>query len=323
MEPLLSVIIVSWNTRELLHKCLTSLYSARSREDDQIIVVDNASSDGSGEMVQQAFPAIELIVSERNLGFALANNYALDFARGKYVLFLNPDTEVQHGAIEALIQHLDTHQEAGAIGTTLLNPDGTLQLYCNRYYGLWHSLRHNWIVAKLLRQQGMACTQRPGELRSVGWMLGACLAIRRSVLEQVGGFDPRFFVYGEEMDLQYRIKKSGWEVVYVPSPGVIHFGGRSTTQAGLIASLHEYRGRWIFVRKHYANPIAVAYLLKTMAGLVVGMIYWGARVRARSTPAAGRQLHTYYRLFAWHLGGCRALPVPAIAPTPQTGELHL
>ena len=320
MDPVLSVIIVSWNTRELLRKCLRSLERVRAMENAQVMVVDNASSDGSGRMVRTEFPWVDLIASERNLGFAAANNRALGFVRGRYVLFLNPDTEVREGVIDALVRYLDDHPEAGAVGTTLLNPDGTLQLYCNRYYTFWHSLKHNRIVARLTQQHGMACTQRLGQPRNVEWMLGACLAVRTRALEEVGAFDPRFFVYGEEMDLQYRIKKAGWGIVYVPSPGVVHYSRQSTRQAGLAGSLHEYRGRWLFARKHYRRPATVALLTKTISGLVAGMVYWAAMAAIRCRPEAGLHLRTYWQLFAWHLAGCPAPSAPRLVPVPKSRE---
>ena len=141
-------------------------------------------------------------------------------------------------------------------------------------------------------------------------MIGACLIVRRRVLEDVGGFDPNFFVYGEEIDLQYRVKKAGWRLVYVPSRGILHHGGQSAKQAGVAASLHDYRGRWLFVRKHYPPLSIAAYLMKTLLGLIVWMGYWGTLSVARSTPDAARQSRDYLQLLAWHLGGRGGLAAP-------------
>jgi N-acetylglucosaminyl-diphospho-decaprenol L-rhamnosyltransferase len=313
-SPIVSVVIVSWNTRELLRRCLTSLRRVCDLADVQVIVVDNASSDGSARLVRDEFPWVELIANERNVGFGSGNNIALPRARGEYVLFLNPDTEVNDGAIDALALYLDEHPEAGIVGTTLLDADGSLQLYCNRYPSAWHSLRHNPVVARLTNQRAMMCTQRARQVRSVDWMLGACLMVRSSVLQQVGAFDPRFFVYGEEIDLQYRIRQAGWDVVYVPSPGVVHLGGQSIGQIGVAGSLHQYRGRWLFVRKHYPPASVAAHLAKTLSGLVAGLMYWSAVAATRLRPQASDQLRAHWRLCAWHLRGCASPTPPTLAP---------
>jgi len=311
--PIVSVVIVSWNTRELLRRCLVSLQQTCALDDVQVIVVDNASSDGSAKLVGETFPWVELIANERNVGFGVGNNMALPRVCGEYVLFLNPDTEVRDGAIDALALYLDEHPEAGIVGTTLLDADGSLQLYCNRFPSAWHSLRHNPLVARLTNQRAMVCTQRDREVRSVDWMLGACLMVRWSVLQEVGAFDPRFFVYFEEIDLQYRIRQAGWDVVYVPSPGVVHLGNQSIGQIGVAASLHQYRGRWLFVRKHYSPASVAAHLAKTLSGLVAGLIYWGALTATRLKPRAADQLRAHWRLLTWHVRGCASPPAPVAA----------
>jgi len=155
MTVRLSVVIVNWNTRSLLRGCLQSLERALGRCGSQILVVDNASSDGSVSMVQRDYPWVEVVANDRNLGFAAANNLALTRVNGSYVLFLNPDTEVTGDALGVMTSLLDGHPRVGLVGTTLLNPDGTLQVSCHRFYSFWHSLLHNRLVDKIAGSREM------------------------------------------------------------------------------------------------------------------------------------------------------------------------
>ncbi|TAK35860.1 MAG: glycosyltransferase family 2 protein [Chloroflexota bacterium] len=313
MEPVLSVIIVSWNTRELLKNCLLALQQSPAAHGAQVMVVDNGSSDGTVAMVRGDFPLVEIITSNRNLGFAAANNLAVPLARGRYVLFLNPDTEVTNGAIEAMLRLMENLPDVGVVGTTLLNSDGSLQPSCHPYYSFFYSLQHNRLVDRITDRWRISDVQRVNQAADVEWMFGACLLVRRAVLEQVGGFDPDFFVYGEEMDLQFRIRQAGWRIVYAPSSGVLHHGGQSAQQSPLAASLHDYRGRWLFIRKHYSALSAGVYLAKTIAGLVVWLGYWSARVAVGAGHEARQQWRDYWQLLIWHLGNRGRPPVPRSA----------
>lgn len=320
MAQALTVIIVNWNTRELLRRCLLAVRRARATADAQVIVVDNASSDLSAAMVRAEFPTVELIANDRNVGFGVANNLALRTARGRDVLLLNPDTELRDGAVEAATQYLAEHPNAGVVGTTLLHADGSPQLYCSRYPSAWHSLRHNPYVARLLDERAMDCTVKPGQVRRADWLLGACLLIRKQILDEIGAFDPRFFVYGEEIDLQYRIRQAGWDIVYVPSPGVIHHSGQSTRQIGAAASLHECRGRLLFAQKHYSRLTSDTHVAKAVAGVLVGLAYWGALSLTPARARAAQQLQAYGQMLAWYASGCPAPPAPRLATVAADGR---
>lgn len=312
MEPVLSVVIVSWNTRDLLGRCLLSLQQSSAALSSQVVVVDNGSSDDTVEMVRAEFPRVELLINRRNLGFGVANNLAFSVARGRYVLLLNPDTELHAGAIETLLDFMERHPDVGVAGTTLLNPDGSLQPSCRPFYSFFGSLKRNRLVERVTDRWKIADVQRTNQPADVEWMIGACLLIRRTVLQEVGGFDPDFFVYAEEIDLQYRIRQMGWRIAYVPSSGVLHHGGQSARQSPLAASLHDYRGRWLFVRKHYSAFSAGAYLAKTVFALTVWLVYWGVRATVGAGCDARQQWRDYKQLLTWHLGN-RGLP-----PAPQT-----
>jgi len=309
----LSTIIVNWNTRELLAHCLHALECLPVDLRSDVIVVDNASTDGSAEMVGRRFPWVQLIPCDRNLGFGAANNLALRQARGRYVLLLNPDTEVRPGAIETLARFLDDHPQTGVVGTMLLNPDGTLQPSCHDYYSFTNSLLHNRLVERLTDRWKVAPAQQSGQPTEVDWMTGACLLARRSVLSAVGGFDLDYFLYAEEIDLQFRVRELGWSIVYVPSPGVVHYGGQSARQAPLAATFHDYRGRWLFVRKHQSAWLAGAYLAKTVFALGCWLTYWAARQAINPGAENRRQRQAYWQLLTWHLRDRGLVSVPQLS----------
>jgi GT2 family glycosyltransferase len=310
LEQPLTIVIVAWNTRELLRHCLQSLEGVAAELRSQVIVVDNASSDRTVDMVRDSFPWVELIASDRNLGFGAANNLAFSRAKGEHVLLLNPDTEVKVGAIETMLAYLRTHPDVGVVGTTLLNPDGTLQPSCHSFYSFLDSLKHNRLIDRLTERWKVSAAQRTGHPSDVDWMTGACLLVRGETLRALNGFDPDFFLYAEEIDLEYRARQTGLRVVFVPSEGVVHYGGQSARQAPVAAAFHDYRGRWLFVRKHYSAISATAYLAKTIVAIGFWLSYWGFRAVTGSHQDAGHQLRAYWQLLIWHVSDRGQPPVP-------------
>ena len=274
----LSIVIVNWNTRDLLRKCLDAVYQDLPRGLVEIWVVDNASGDGSPDMVAQDFPQVRLIRSRENLGFASANNLALRRSSAPYVLLLNPDTEVEPGALERLLRFLDTTPEFGAAGARLLNPDGSLQLSA---YPRPTLLREFWRLFHLDKIKPLANypmndwgEEAPKE---VDVLMGACLMVRRKVLDEIGLFDENFFMYSEEVDLCYRIQHGGWRLAWVPQAQVIHYGGQSTQQVAREMFLQLYNGKIKFFRKHYGSPALQAYKL---------IVLLAAFIRVLLTPLA-------------------------------------
>ncbi|MEE9420161.1 MAG: glycosyltransferase family 2 protein, partial [Desulfatiglandaceae bacterium] len=206
----LSVIIVNYNTAAFLKRCLNSL-SSQGDFNLKVIVIDNASDDNSQELVRNEFPWVELVANKQNLGFARANNQALRFCKSKYVYFLNPDTEVQHGALVAMTRFMDSHPEVGLAGNRIINPDGSPQSSVEtRYPGQKH-----------------AREELKGLEGGIAWVLGASMIARARLIEDLGGFDERFALYGEEQDLCLRIRKAGWAIGHIPDAVVIHWGGQS------------------------------------------------------------------------------------------------
>jgi len=247
----LSIIIVSWNTVALLQKCLESIVANPPSGEFEVIVVDNVSTDGSCQMVRQQFPQVKLVANDQNVGFAQANNQAIAISVGRFILLLNPDTEVKPGALEALVQFMESRTEVGAAGAKLLNPDGTLQHSC---YQMPTLAREFWRLFHLdaLYPFGvyrMATWDR--ELpKKVEVIQGAALILRREVLDQVGLLDTDYFIYTEEVDLCYRLQIAGWQLYYVPQARVVHYGGQSTQQVASDMFLQLYQSKLLFFRKH-------------------------------------------------------------------------
>lgn len=289
----LSILIVSWNTRDLLAQCLASIAANPPAAEFEIIVVDNASTDGSVDMVRERFPLVRLLGLERNVGFAGGNNQAIDISRGRYLLFLNPDTVVQPGAIETLVNFMDNTPATGAAGSMLLNPDGTLQLSCYPAPTLGREL---WRLFHLDAFQPLALypmsrwpTDSP---RAVDTVQGASFIVRRDVVDGVGAFDESFFMYSEEVDWCLRIRRAGWQIYWVPGSRVIHYGGQSTRQIPTAMFLQLYRAKVQYFRKHYGAFHSLAYkgelLLASAARLAMTPLMWliqPAQRRERATLA--------------------------------------
>lgn len=271
-----SIVIVSWNTRDLLRVCLTSTLAACAELDRpaEIIVVDNASSDDSAGMVRDEFPAVRIIRNSSNSGFAAATNQGIRESRGRYVLLLNPDTNVTTGSLRVLVSFIDEHPDAGVAGPRLVGRHGEDQVSC---FPLPTLVREMWRLFHLDRVHQIATypLSRWGSERaqSVESVQGACMLIRREALEQAGLLDERFFIYTEEIDLCRRLLDLGWQIFWVPQAVIVHYGAASTDQVGARMFLELYRSKVQYFRKHLGVWGAVAYktvlLFATLPRLVV------------------------------------------------------
>ncbi|HEY9783769.1 MAG TPA: glycosyltransferase family 2 protein [Candidatus Obscuribacterales bacterium] len=256
----LSVIVVSWNTKALLDRCLETLRAELERlkpaQRSEVFVVDNNSADGSKQMVREKHKWAELIANPENRGFAAANNQAFKKASGKLLLLLNPDTEVKPGAIETLIKFLEAHPRAGVVAPQLLNSDGTIQRSCREFptfVGMVYELlglSRLFPGNKVFGRYKMLDWNHDDE-REVDQPEGACLLVRRQVMDQVGVLDEGFFMLFEEVDWCYRIKKSGWQIWFTPAAQVVHHYGQSIKQVKTKMILSSHRGLYRFWFKHY------------------------------------------------------------------------
>ena len=247
----MSAVVVNFNTRELLERCLTDL-RVQDGVDVQTIVVDNASTDGSVEMVRDRFPHVELIELEENAGFGRANNIAFDRCRGKYVLLLNSDAFLAPGALAELVGVARQHPRAAVVGPRLHNLDGTLQRSAWPFPNAARLLLEAFGLHRPLRRLGVLedlGTWAHDQERSVDFLIGACLLVRADALAEVGGFDEGFWLYGEEADLQRRLAARGWNVVFTPRAVATHVGGASS-RTSIPRLRHLYAGQQRFLRAH-------------------------------------------------------------------------
>ena len=261
----LAIITVSYNTRELLADCLESVFTGLHRSGlvGEVWVVDNASDDESVDMVQQRYPQVKLIAHSENLGFAAGNNLALTTmgaglqTQARHILFLNPDTRVLDNALGELVDFLDSTPRAGAAGAGLLHGDGSFQHSAFAFPGLTHvfldfyPIHHRLLDSRLNGRYPRRKYDR-GEPFPVDHPLGAALMVRGETLSQTGGFDERFFMYCEEIDLCHRIKKAGWEIYCVPRARIVHLVGQSTQQFRDSMYIALWRSRFVLAEKHHS-----------------------------------------------------------------------
>lgn len=266
---MVSIIIVSWNTSSLLESCLASILANPPTLPFEIWVVDNASTDDSPRMVREKFPQVHLVENRENLGFARANNQAIQRCIGKYILLLNPDTLVASGALQALIDFLDEHPEAGAAGARLRNSDGSLQISSHPLPTLSREFWRMFHLDSISPYAAYPLTKwEASQHQEVDILMGACLLLRKDVLDQVGILDEDYFMYSEEVDLCYRIQCAGWRLYWVPQAEVIHFGGQSSQQAPTEMFLKLYHSKVIYFRKHYGwRAVHVYKLILRIAAL--------------------------------------------------------
>lgn len=298
----LSIIIVNWNTRELLCRCLETVQAnIESIPSAQIetFVVDNVSSDGSASMVRARFPRVQLIENEENVGFAGGNNQAIRESRGRYILLLNPDTEVLDNTLGILVDYMDRHPQVGGVGARILNPDSSLQPSC---YPLPTLRRELWRLFHLdvLHPYGTydMAAWNVEVARPVESLLGACLLVRRRALDTVGLLDEAYFMYSEEIDLCYRLQNAGWPLHWVPQARLIHYGGQSTRQVASEMFLQLYRAKIHYFRKHHGRVSAQLYklilLCASLPRLTLPLV--SALVRKRQRPQTITLVRNYWQL---------------------------
>lgn len=240
----ISIAIVNYNAGELLRACLASIEGEQPYE---VVVIDNASTDGSGEMIRRDFPRVHVINMPRNDGYGAAANLAIASCSSQYVLLLNCDTSLHPGTLQILCDYLDQYPRAAVVGPRLVNPDGTRQPSCFPFPTPLQTLIKETSLSRLSSGYGS-----PPSARRVPWVLGAALAIRKSAFESVGGFDASFFMYFEEVDLCYRLREAGWETHFAPAAIVTHVGGASTRKQRPAMLLQLYKSLCHFYRLHYA-----------------------------------------------------------------------
>jgi GT2 family glycosyltransferase len=276
----ISIIIASYNTRDLLAVCLRSIFESQEPGEIEVFVVDNNSADGSADLVRRDFPAVRLLTNEKNLGFAKANNRALELARGRYLLLLNPDTVVAPHILREMRDLMDARADVGVAGVKLIRQDGRMDEACRRGFptplgALAKFTGLHRIFPKFRSIGSYNITYRdPNGEYEVDSIVGAFMFLRRAVLDEVGPLDESFFMFGEDLDWCYRIKQRNWKVLYVGSKEVMHVKGASTRQAPKDMNAHFHRAMMIFYKKHLDQhyPFFVNWVI--MAGI---RLRWAAK----------------------------------------------
>jgi GT2 family glycosyltransferase len=286
-SPDISIIIVNYNVKDFLYQCLKSIFDSDSSHTLKIetIVIDNNSSDGSVEFLEPIFKNVQFIKLKDNIGFGKANNIGFELAKGKYFLLLNPDTVIGENTLQTMFEFMEQNKEVGIAGCKVLNPDGTFQLACRRGFPTpWASfcklfgLQKIFPKSKIFSQYNQ--TYRSiDETYYIDSIMGAFMFIRKEVIEQIGGFDADYFMYGEDIDLCYRSAKAGWKTAYVHSTSIFHYKGESTKRSSIDEIKHFYEAMGIFARKHYSKFIWFYLFLKLGIYIRSALAYLNKNIR--------------------------------------------
>jgi GT2 family glycosyltransferase len=264
----ISIIIVSWNAKDFLKKCIHSILEDTNKFNIEIIVVDNASSDGSPAMVASQFPEVKIICNEGNLGFAKANNIGMKQSSGKYVFLINSDIEILHGCFESMISFMEVNPDIGMLGPRILNPDRTLQPSCRGCKTLWNmfcraaSLDMLFPKMKIFGGREMAFWPHD-TIRDVEELSGCFWMVTRKALDEVGLLDEDFFIYSEDSDWCKRFQKAGTRIVFSPEAQAIHYGGASSNNAPVRFAIEMNRANLHYWKKHHSRMSQTGFLLIT------------------------------------------------------------
>lgn len=292
------VVIVSYNCRDLLRRCLRCVPEAVGGHRADVLVVDNGSTDDSAAMVSAEFADCQLTACDANTGFARAANMGLSGGRGRHLLLLNPDTAPRPGSISELIEFLDGRPSAGAVGAKLLNEDGTTQPSVRRFPSLWTVfLEASGLQKAFPRNRILGCYKMEywdhSETTQVDQPSGACLLLKGKALESVGLLDEGFHIYFEEVDWCRRARLAGWEIWFHPDAEVIHIGGGSSA-SDMGAALREmFRSRLIWFRKHRGRTAAAFVLVASIWELSLKVTYWAMRAALRGDEYSRRMRNSY------------------------------
>jgi len=246
----LSIIIVNYNSKKIVKECLVSVFSNLKKSIYEVIVSDNGSTDGSIEMIKKEFAQTRLVENKKNIGFAAANNRAIEMSRGEYIFLLNPDTVILDESIFKLVEFMDDNKNIGAVGPLVVNADGSMQKQCKRgnpdfwnsftyYSGLWKLFPRDKKWQKIFG--GYFLLDKPNDLIcEVGSLSGAAMIVRKSIIDKVGLMNEEYIMYWDDLDWCFRIKDVGWKIYYFPESKIIHYGGVGGSQ------IHAFKNLWYF-----------------------------------------------------------------------------
>jgi hypothetical protein len=301
----LSIVIICWNDFKVIQDCLKSIYAQTAPLDFEVIVSDNGSTDASIAFIKEHFPQVRVIENGANLGYAKGNNAGIRAARGEYVLILNPDTILHPRSLEKLVACADQHLEAGAFGCRVLNPDGSDQGPARPL----PSVRAYLISALYLRSMGRFFESFASDKyldwdgrseREIGFQSGCCVMLRRDLLNQLNGFDERFFYHFEEADLCFRVWKAGRPILFCPDAEITHLGGQSVGRFPIRFALETYRSRYRYFYKHFGEKGLRRIRRVSLLGLSLRWCGYSLMNALKPREALGNRLKCYRTLLAWN-----------------------
>lgn len=311
----LSIIIVSWNVRDLLAGCLDSIAGsmAAAQADPralnvEVIVVDSGSSDGSAALVREQYAWVRLIAETDNIGFTRGNNKALEMAQGRCLFLLNPDTVVHGDALRVMVEYLDAHPEAGIVGPRVLNADGSTQSTRRRFPTLLTAIfESTWLQGYAPRRvlDRFYVTDQPDDgTFEVDWVQGCALMARREVYDQIGGLDTGYVMFSEELDWCRRAKAAGWRVVYLGQANITHYGGKSTEQVQANKHIYFQQSKIRYFRKFHGRGFALALRVFLLLSYIIQVITEGAKALLGSKRGLRRaRMRTYLQVIRALAGG--------------------
>jgi GT2 family glycosyltransferase len=305
----LSICIVNWNGKEVLKKCLLSIDQHKEDLIVEIIIVDNASSDNSVEMIEKEFPEAILIKSDTNLGYGKANNIAIKRSRGKNILILNPDILIREPIFREMIQYLKCHPDVGCVGCKLINIDGSIQKSYHKSFPTPYSeFKQGMLINRLYDIIPRRNGKSQGNIK-VSWLVGACMMFRNEVLETLGGFDDMYFMYGEDIDLCYRIYQLGYKIIYLDSLKMTHYHAFASgkKKKKYFSAVLQRESIYRFMKAHYNSISVVLYrLVWILSGIfrVVLLLpsYIIFKITKNDVENLGLTIEKYYRIVSWSLG---------------------
>jgi hypothetical protein len=303
---LLSFIVINRNTAALLVKCLDHIFRSDLQQKPAVIVVDNGSSDNSVALVKDRYPDVTVIEAGRNMGFAAANNMAVQSAKGDFVVLVNTDALLERSCAQSLLDLMKADPHVGMAGPQLLNADGSPQTSYEAAPTIWTETLNRSLLKRLFPSRFPGKTRKPSEPEQVETLIGAVMMIRRQAMEQLGGFDEDYFFFLEETDLAVRMRQAGWKVIHDPRARAIHLQGATAKDYHASARIEFYRSRYLFFRKHYS--VRAMRILKgvIMANLTLNVFALG--LASLLTLGTAEKITARYRvradLWKWHLRGC-------------------
>lgn len=306
----LSIIIVNWNTKELLRNCINSIISETKKYSYEIWVVDNNSPDNSAEMIKNEFSDVKLIANKTNNGFAMGNNQALEKAESKYLLLLNPDTLIINNAIDKMLDYMIVNNNH-VLTCKLLNEDYTLQKTVSDFFSLKNSFIENRFFSDIFKNFNLSGKKLTSfwdhnSLREIDWAHGAVLLMSSKAFKDTGLLDENFFIYAEEMDYYKRLRKAGYIAIYHPDIKIIHYGKSSSRQKRAEMFIQNYKSFYLFLKKHYPGYIYTSYRIRTLIYINIWLLKYSIEfivntLLKRNSEEAKVQMKVYSKTLLWHL----------------------